>query len=54
MTEPASSLQLLFVQMLIMIYYFITTHRIERMEDKIDKILEEKSKLPKEEEHATD
>lgn len=52
MTQPASSLQLLFVQILFMIYYFITTHRIERIEDKIDKILEEKSKPPKEEPEA--
>ena len=49
MTEPAYFLQLLFVQIIFMIYYYIIKHRIKRIEDKIDKILEKKSKPPKEE-----
>lgn len=49
MTESASFLQLLLVQIVFTIYYYIITNRIERIEDKIDKILEEKSKPPKEE-----
>ena len=49
MTEPASVLHLLFVQILFTIYYYIITHKIERIEEKIDKILEKKSKPPKEE-----